>query len=293
MTKSQSNQAFNTASSQNATAAANAQSTYTAAQKDIGDYQDQLARFAAANPFTAGGEYQTAQDQELASTAAAGSQAAAERAQGAAVRSGLNPNAAIAAGEQAGEANTREQMADVGQATQSRIGQEAGYNQDVLSASAVPEQMEAALEGQQLGEQSNALSDEQKASQTPSFWQELGQGVIGAGESFAGAYGKSLDGCWIAARLYGGWNDERTKLLRRWIFGPFAETWYGMLPAALYARLGEWVAERCMPKSQLLTWALRKVFDAALRRAREWERAERTVEHFAKLRSWNRAGEMS
>ncbi len=280
MTKSQSSQAFNSASGQNATAAANAQSTYQAANQDIGDYQSQLAQFASQNPFTSGGEYQTAQNQGLASTAAAGSQATKQAAQSAAVRSGLNPAAAIAAGEQAGEANTRAQMAGVGAANQQRIGQEAGYNQDVLSASAVPEQMEAGLDGQQLGEEQGALGTENSAAQTPSFWQELGQGVIGAGESFAGAYGKAAGGCWIAARLYGGWDDDRTKLLRRWIFGPFADAWYGTLPAAAYTRWGERIAERWMPKSRMLAWALRKLFDAALRRARAWESAEAAVTRF-------------
>lgn len=191
MTKSQSNQAFNTASGDNSKAASNAQSSYQAAQQDVGDYQSQLAKFASSNPFSAGGEYQTAQDQALASTAAAGSQAAQQAAQSAAVRNGSNPAAAIAAGTQAQIQNTQNQMGDVAQANQSRISQGAQYGQDVLQASAVPEQMEAALTGQQLGAQDSSLEDETNASKTPSFWQEFGQGVA---SSAGQAIGKGIGG---------------------------------------------------------------------------------------------------
>ena len=56
MSRGQSTQAFNTASSQNATNFGNAQSAEGAAQNDIGQYQNQLASFVSGNPYTAGGE---------------------------------------------------------------------------------------------------------------------------------------------------------------------------------------------------------------------------------------------
>ena len=73
MTKHQSNQAFNTAAGQQSQNAANAQSSYNAAQGDIGDFKSQLANYAAQNPYVQGGQFQTSQNQQMADTAAAGS----------------------------------------------------------------------------------------------------------------------------------------------------------------------------------------------------------------------------
>jgi hypothetical protein len=189
MTKSQSNQAFNTASGQNATAAANANSTYTAAQGDVGDYTTALGQYAASNPYVQGGQFQTAQNQGLADTGAAGAQSTAQAIQSSQVRSGQNPAAGIAAAEQVSEANNRNQMSQVAQGTESRLSGLANYGSSVLNATAKPEEMEQGLLNTETGSQSNTLGDEQKASQTPSFWQELGQGAINAGANFAKGMG--------------------------------------------------------------------------------------------------------
>ena len=66
MSRGQENQVVNEAQSQNATNAANAQTSYNAAQADVGNYQGQLAKFAAANPYGEGGAYQTDQNKVLA-----------------------------------------------------------------------------------------------------------------------------------------------------------------------------------------------------------------------------------
>ncbi len=57
MSRGQSTTAFNTASSQNASNFGNAQNAEGAAQSDIGEYQNQLAKFVSGNPYTKGGEY--------------------------------------------------------------------------------------------------------------------------------------------------------------------------------------------------------------------------------------------
>lgn len=69
--------------------------------------------------------------------------------------------------------------------------------------------------------------------------------------------------CWVAAELYGGWDDPRTDLVRSWIFGPFAEKRIGRMFGALYARFGERVAEMIRTNRPLRA-AMRYIFDCAL-----------------------------
>ncbi|HET9785135.1 MAG TPA: hypothetical protein VFP94_09300 [Terriglobales bacterium] len=268
MTKSQSNQAFSTASGQNAGYNANANSTYQAATGDIGDYKSELAKYAAENPYVQGGQYQTSQNQALADTAAAQAQSAGQALQAEQVRSGQNPAAAIAATEQMNQNNTRGMMQAQAQANQQRIGQEAGYNHGVLNATAEPEQMEERLLGTETGAAQGALGDETNASKTPSFWQELGQGVINAGSSFAGRDGKKM--CWIAARLWGGWGDRRTVLVRLWLLYSFGKRWYGAPLVWLYSQTGAWIAGGLMPRSKLVARAMERIFGKALGEAEAW-----------------------
>jgi hypothetical protein len=268
LTKSQSNKAFSTASGQNAGYTANANSTYQAAQGDVGDYKSELAKYAAENPFVEGGQYQTAQNQVLADTGAAQAQSAGQALQAEQVRSGQNPAGAIAATEQMNENNTRDMMGAQAQANQQRIGQEAGYNQNVVAATAQPEDMEARLLGTETGAAEGALGDETNASKTPSFWQELGQGAIQAGSAFAGSGGKPP--CWIAARLWGGWEDRRTVLVRLWLTCSFGKRWYGSPLVWLYSGTGAWIADRLMPRSKLVSLVLRSIFESALAHAEAW-----------------------
>ena len=270
MTKSQSGQAFNTASGQNAGYNANANSTYAAATGDIGDYKSALGKYAAENPFVQGGEFQTAQNQALADTAGAQAQSAGQALQAEQVRSGQNPSAAIAATEQMNQNNTRNQMQAQAQANQQRIGEEAGYNQNVLNATAVPESMEERLLSTETGAANSSLGQENEAAKTPSFWQELGQGVINAGGQFAGGAAKGMFGCWIAARLYGGWGERRTVLVRLWLNHVFGKRWYGVPAMALYRLVGEWIAEGLMPRSKLVTRAMEWLFGHASAHAETW-----------------------
>lgn len=273
------------AQQQNATAAQNAQQSFNSAQGDIGNYEQQLAQFAAANPYGQGGQYQTAQNQVLSNTADAAGQAAGQALQSQAVRTGQNAGGVIAATEAMQQANERNLAGQEAKANADRIDSGAQYGQDILKASEVPAQLQSNLTGQQLNAQDQTLNTQERAAEQPSFMEELGQGLVGAGEGFASGFGGGMGRghCWIAAKLFGGWDDPRTKLLRRWIFGPYAETWYGMIPAALYARYGERIA-KLMPRHRLLTRLLRKIFEAWLRRALVWQDGERRREKFEQMR---------
>jgi hypothetical protein len=286
MSRAQEGQVATTAGNQNQQFNQNAQSAFTGAnnsineqQGDIGDYQAQLSQFAAANPYGQGGAFQTAENQSTANTADAASQAEAQKEQGAAVRGGLNATAGVAAGDAAEQANTRNLMQTQAQQNASRIKSGAGYGQQVLSASQVPATLQGAVTGEQsklageeAGAGNEALGIDQKASDQPSFWDSLGNSFAGSfgqagGQAAVGAI-KAAAGCWIAAELYGGWDDPRTIDVRKWLFGPFRSSWYGYILTDLYTWRGEWMAAQ-IKRHPVLRKLFLPIFNAALAKARE------------------------
>lgn len=268
MSKSEEKTATGDARNQNLQFNKNAQSSYKAAEGDVGDYAGQLAKFAAANPFVQGGQYDRATTQEAADAAASGAQSAGQAMQAASVRSGMNPAAGIAATEQVAEANNRNDAAQRAAQTQQRLGLLAGYNQNVLNATAVPEQMEQGLTSTEAGAGTGTLGQEVDAAKTPSYLDQLVSGSIAAGDAFAGKH------CWVAAVLWGGWSDSRVVLVRLWLAHSFSHRWYGGPPCWLYGRYGERMAYEWMPKSPRLEKAMRWVFGHALRAAHRWERRD-------------------
>lgn len=171
-----------------------ANNSITEQQGDVNDYKTQLSKFAAANPYGAGGAYQTSINQATAGTADAASQAAAQRAAAAAVRTGQNASGGVAAGTAADEANTRALMTTQAKANADRINAGAGYGSKVLSASAIPASLQGAITGEQgnlarteAGAGGEDLGIEQKADDQPDFGDVLG-------ENFAQSFGKAAGG---------------------------------------------------------------------------------------------------
>lgn len=270
MSRGQETEVNTTAGNQNAAFNTNAQSSYNAAQGDIGDYKAQLSKFAADNPYGTGGAYQSAVNQSTANTADAASQAAGQALQGQAVRTGQNAAGAIGATQAIDEANTRNVMQTQATANANRIQQGAGYNKEVLGASEVPATLEANLSGQQAGAGNTALGTQQKAAETPDLSEELMSGVIGAGQQFASGFGKTVGSCWIAAELYGGWDNPRTHLMRLWLNHDFAKR--GRIQAMVlkaYIRWGKRVAG-WLRSDFVLRSIFQRVFDAGLVQAEEW-----------------------
>ncbi len=192
MTRGQESDVNTTAADQNSKFNQNAQQSYTDAQGDVSNYQQQLAQFAAANPYGQGGALQTAQNQVTANTADAASQAAGEALQSAAVRTGQNASGAIGATTAVDEANTRNLMQTQAGNDASRINAGAQYGKDVLSASSLPATLEAGLSSQQAGAGNTALETQQKAAETPSVGEELFGGLLQAGSACAGGFGNGL-----------------------------------------------------------------------------------------------------
>lgn len=187
MSRAQQSAVIDTAKADSASDQTAAETARTAENADIGNYQAQLSKFAASNPYTQGGEYDTAEDKKLSSVADAGSAAIANQEGLIAKRSGMNAAAPAAIAAEAARANERDLSAEEGQTTQTRIADKAGYDDKVLGATEVPAQLEAGLYGTSLAGAGGTLNTEAGAAQTPGFWDTLG-------DSFAKALGNTAGG---------------------------------------------------------------------------------------------------
>lgn len=189
MTRQQETTATNTAATQNAGYYTNAQNSYTQAQTDAGNYENQLGTYAASNPFGAGGQFQTTTNQQLTNTADASARALGTTLQSQAERTGQNTSGGVAAAEQAQEANERTLSGQEAQATQSRLTAGAAYGKSVLDATAVPVGQQTQLSGQQAGDANAAGGNQGKDAETPSWMDEFGNQVaktLGGGGAVRG-----------------------------------------------------------------------------------------------------------
>lgn len=94
-------------------------------------------------------------------------------------RTGQNSAADAATAAAGAQQNTRNLSGDLAQAQQNRISSEAGYNQAALGASALPIGANQSLYGTSSTGADSLLGDETQAAKTPSFWDEVGNGVAG------------------------------------------------------------------------------------------------------------------
>lgn len=179
MSRAQETTATNTAGAQNAGYYGNAQNSYTQAQAAEGSYENQLGSYVAGNPYGAGGQFQTATNQQLTNTADASARALGTTLQSQAERTGQNTSGGVAAAEQAQEANERTLSGQEATATQTRIGDQAAYSKSALDATAVPVGQETQLAGQQAGAADSSLGNEVNAAKTPSWMDEFGNAVAG------------------------------------------------------------------------------------------------------------------
>ncbi len=188
MSRAQQAQTFDTASSESQTNEAAAQASEAVVQADISQNQSQLAKFAAENPYVQGGQEQTLVNQQESNTADATAAAAAAKNQQQAQRTGQNAAAPIAAGEAEQQAAQRALSSGEAGATQSRLASGATYGEDVLKGGQAIAGEEANLASIQAGQAQGELSIQEQAAQTPSFLDELGQGLISGAGQVGSAY---------------------------------------------------------------------------------------------------------
>lgn len=177
MSRAQQSETFDTAKGQQAGYYNNAQNSYTNAQADVGDFKDQLSKYAADNPYGKGGAFQTSENKVLANTSDAAARSAGNVLQSQALRTGQNSAGAVAATEAMQQQNTRNLSGEQAAAEQERIAKGADYGKSVLGATEVPAQLESALSGQQASAAGGTLNTQQKAGDTPSWMDEFGNSI--------------------------------------------------------------------------------------------------------------------
>ena len=91
--------------------------------------------------------------------------------------------------------------------------------------------------------------------------------ITGAG--YTPGYSSDVGLCWIAAELYGGWENKRVKAIQAWFLGPMRNT----ILYRLYARFGQRIAER-IKHSRTTRFAAHLLFDRLLTLAERWQRRE-------------------
>lgn len=74
----------------------------------------------------------------------------------------------------------------------SRIGSEAGYNQNVLNATGQIPGMEGSIASEAGGQANQQLGTAEQAANTPSFGEMLTNSLLSAGGSFAGGAGQAI-----------------------------------------------------------------------------------------------------
>jgi hypothetical protein len=118
-----------------------------------------------------------------------------------------------------------------------------------------------------LGGQNSTLETAQQGADAQTA---ANDGMIDAGMTAAGtaAGGYFTGKCWIAAELYGGWDDPRTVLVRRWVRDDLPKTWLGRIADAAYGRWGEQYAVR-IKTHRIERAIMQHVFDCALMAARK------------------------
>jgi hypothetical protein len=276
MSRGQQQSVINTAQSQNATNFGNAQSALGDTQSDITDYSNQLAKYVSGNPYTQGGEYSQTVNTGLANASDAGSNSLKGALQSQSMRTGQNSAADAATASSGAQANTRALSSSLASAQQQRIGSEASYNQSALGATTEPISAESGLTSTTGSQANSELGTQESASQTPSFWDEVGQGIAGIPSAAAGnvnysngniGYGNNK-GCWVASAVFGGWHEPNTELVRGWVFGTLKAHPVGKYVAKLYLRFGERAAEK-MRTSKCIRWALTNLCYFALKQAQK------------------------
>lgn len=264
MTRPQQGQVFNTATGENTTNEQTAQNAEQQQQTGVNNYQSAISQYASKNPYVQGGEDQTAQNQVTANTSDAAASALKANLQQQAQRTGQNPNAANATAASGAEAIARNLGATQGADAASRIGSEAGYNQNVLSATGQVPGMEGQIASEAGGQANQQLGTAEQAANQPSFADMLTNSLISAGGQVAGGLAK---GCWVAAEVFGGWDEPRTVIVRNYLFGPFREHRLGRIITDLYAEYGERAAV-LMKRNRPVRWVLTRLCHFALRQAR-------------------------
>jgi hypothetical protein len=125
------------------------------------------------------------------------------------------------------------------------------------------------------GANSAAQGADTEANAVQQANQEGLNNLMGLATGAMGAAGTALSntnwlGCWIAAELFDGWKDPRTRKVRKWLREEFSKHWYGRMFNRWYSKNGQKVAKR-IQSNQPMRWAFQKLFQWFLKQAESKE----------------------
>lgn len=113
----------------------------------------------------------------------------------------------------------------------------------------------------------NALTSAEEADNS---WETALSGAIGGiGSTVLGASKLANPTCWVAAELYGGWDDPRTDLIREWIHQVYSKTLVGEIFYELYIEYGARYADY-IKTHKYHRKAAKALFDRFLKKAQRW-----------------------
>lgn len=238
---------------------ADAQKTLGDANSGIADYMSNVnSRLAAGNPYESE-DYLKKQNLETSGAMNSEKGALDEELGSTVARTGTN-SAAIAATEadaaRQGQRDLTGYNAGRDTANTDKWEQEKeGLTRDQLAGA----DAEGKLYGTATGAQSSNLNAYTTAEDAQDqMWAQLGEAAMtGAGAGLGGAY------CWVAAELYGGWNDPRAVLVRNWMAVSLTGYAIGRSLLSLYVRFGPRVAEH-IRTHQWSRWIMLVIFNRVL-----------------------------
>ena len=91
---------------------------------------------------------------------------------------------------------------------------------------------------------------------------------VGTWSDVAGTAASFAAMCWIAASLWNGWNDRRTRMVQFWLRNTYSKTFIGGIFCRLYAKYGERVAVQVRKRSSVRA-AVTPLFNWFLLQAQE------------------------
>jgi hypothetical protein len=192
VSRGQQNETYKQTKGESTNSFGNAENAYKNAEEDIGDYKAQLGRYASANPYLPGGEFQQQENMIAANTSDAAARSAGAALQETAARTGQNPAGVIGATAAMERQGARDIQGEEAGANKERIAGEAGYNKSILAGSEFPVAAESDL-GKGYGSlYGTALGAQEQAAATPGFLDQLEAQLAGAGTAFLGGVGEGM-----------------------------------------------------------------------------------------------------
>lgn len=182
MGRTEQSQVVKQGTAQSAQNSKNAQTSFNATNKSLGDYTDTLNNFMSfgRKTYGANGEYAKDQNTIANTTAAAGANNLSGNLALNKMRTGENTANDASTVAESGRQSSRDLTTQLATADSNRLQQLSNVNQFGVQASAVPAQVQSGLYGTSVGGQSGNLSAAASSANQPGFLDQMTGDLIGA-----------------------------------------------------------------------------------------------------------------